>query len=239
MNCATSSPRKRVGIIQSSYIPWKGYFDFIASVDEFVIFDDVQYTRRDWRSRNRIKTKDGVKWITVPVETKGRYLANVDQIPLAGTEWVDEHMATLRHAYGKAPHFRDEWPWISETYEAFRSMTHLSQVNVVFIRAIVQRLGIPTPIRLSSEFKIVPGKNERLLSICEQVGADAYLSGPAAQDYIDEMLWDSHGIKVAYKSYEGYPEYPQLHGSFEHAVSILDLFVHVGPESSQYFRANQ
>ena len=64
---------KRVAIVQSCYIPWKGYFDLINGVDEFILLDDVQYSRANWRNRNRIKTPDGTAWLTIPVRGKGRY----------------------------------------------------------------------------------------------------------------------------------------------------------------------
>lgn len=238
MNSDISKPkRKRVGIIQSNYIPWKGYFDFISCVDEFVVFDDVQYTRRDWRNRNKIKTKDGLHWLTVPVEASGKYLENINCIHVSGRDWIDNHVATLRHVYGRAPFFHDEWAWIEPAYEACRGLSLLSEVNLRFIRAICKRLGIRTPIRLSSEFEIVPGKNERLLSICRQADATEYLSGPAARDYIDEGAWREAGIPVLFKSYSGYPEYPQSHGAFEHGVTVLDLFFHTGPHATEHYKS--
>lgn len=239
MSSGTSSApaRKRAGIIQSNYIPWKGYFDFIASVDEFVVFDDVQYTRRDWRNRNRIKTKDGLKWLTVPVEAKGHYSESVSAIRVAGHRWVDEHLASLRHAYGRAPFFGQEWPWIERSYESCRSLELLSEINISLIAAICGRLRIRTPIRRSSEFEAVPGKNERLISLCKQLCATEYLSGPAARGYVDEQLWQRSNIRVYYKSYAGYPEYSQVHGPFEHGTTVLDVLFHTGPDAERYIRS--
>ncbi len=226
----------RVGIIQSNYIPWKGYFDFIDSVDEFVLFDEVQYTRRDWRNRNRIKTKDGLKWLTIPVEVKGKYDQRVSETRISDKRWAHEHASSLRHAYGKSPHFREEWTWIEPLYEESASVDFLSSVNELFIRAIRDRLSIQTPIRLSSEFDLPDGKNERLISICKQLGAAEYLSGPAARGYIDESLWTAAGIRVTYKSYDDYPEYAQPYPPFEHAVSIVDLLFNTGPQAPSYIK---
>ena len=230
-------PGKRVGIIQSNYVPWKGYFDFIASVDEFVLFDDVQYTRRDWRNRNKIKTRDGLKWLTIPVDVKGKYFQTIDETRVADPSWIDEHLSTLHHTYAGAAHFREEWSWIEAAYRSLEGAVLLSDVNRRLIERICERLDISTQLRSSREFPRAEGKNERLLEICRALGAAGYLSGPAARDYIDESLWNANGISVAYKSYEGFPEYPQLYGPFEHGVTVLDVFFHVGPNARDYIRS--
>lgn len=227
---------KRVGIIQSNYIPWKGYFDFIASVDEFVLLDEVQYTRRDWRNRNKIKTADGLRWLTIPVDVSGKYLQSIDETRIANPDWADEHLASLRHVYARAPHAKEQWPWIETLYAGAKALPMLAAVNELFIRAIVGRLGITTKISRSSDYAGTPGKNERLMAICRQAGASVYLSGPAAATYIDQTLWNAQGIQVEFKSYAGYPEYPQLHGPFEHGVTILDLFFNLGDEAQAYFQ---
>lgn len=227
----------RAGIVQSNYIPWKGYFDFIDCVDAFVLFDDVQFTRRDWRNRNKIKTATGLHWLTIPVESKGKYHQRIDETLVSDNGWIDDHMNALRHAYGRAAHFRAEWPWIEDVFRACSSMPRLSQVNRAFIEAIARRLGIATPIHFSSEFRLDEGKNEHLIGICKDLGASEYISGPAARGYIDPALWEAQGITVRYKGYDNYPEYPQLHGGFEHGVTVLDLIFNAGPEAAQLFRS--
>lgn len=228
---------KRVGIIQSNYVPWKGYFDFIASVDEFIVFDDVQYTRRDWRNRNLVKTKDGLKWLTIPVDVKGKYFQTIRETAIADAAWPEQHLAMLRHAYGRAAHFRAEWEWIEPLLHSCAGIESLTAVNVRIIEAVCRRLQIATPIRQSSEFELVEGKNERLIALCKQTGATEYLSGPAARDYVDPALWEAANVRVLYKSYEGYPEYAQLHPPFEHGVSILDLLFNTGADAARYVRS--
>src|SRR5687767_4463301 len=98
-------PQKSVAIVQSSYIPWKGYFDLINSVDEFILFDDRQYTRRDWRSRNRIKTARGVSWLSIPISSKGKYTQRIDETEVADPMWAQRHWAMIEQAYRRAPHF--------------------------------------------------------------------------------------------------------------------------------------
>jgi hypothetical protein len=229
--------RKRLGIIQSNYIPWKGYFDFIDSVDEFVLLDDVQYTRRDWRNRNLIKTADGARWLTISVDVKGKFTQRIDETRIADKAWSQSHLSALQHAYGRAPFFRDEWDWICELYQSVQSEDLLSQVNHRVISEICKRLDIRTPIRRSTEFSLMDGKNERLLAIAKQTGATEYLSGPAAGAYLDAAQWRAEGVEIFFKSYEGYPEYRQLHGSFEHGVTILDLIFNTGPNCRHYLKS--
>lgn len=228
---------KRVGIIQSSFVPWKGYFDFIDGVDEFVLLDDVQYVRRDWRNRNLIKTKDGLKWLTIPVETKGHYESAIDEISVSGSSWIDGHLSTLRHTYGRSPYFREVWPWLENLYQAQRTTNLLSDINEAFLRAVCAKLEIATSICRSREFAPPSGKNERLRSICLQLGATEYVSGPAARHYIDTDSWNAQGIAVRYKSYEGYPEYQQLYPPFEHRVTILDVLFNCGEDAKSYIKS--
>lgn len=228
----------RVGIIQSAYIPWKGYFDFIASVDAFVLLDDVQFVRRDWRNRNKIKTKQGLQWLTVPVESKGNYFASIEEIRVASDSWIDDHLSTLRHAYGRARYFKDVYPWLCELYESARATPFLSQVNERLLCGIAMYLNISTPIRRSSDFAPPPGKNERLISICSQLNATQYISGPAASGYIDHEAWAAAGITVDFKSYDGYREYDQLHPPFEHTVSIVDVLFNCGESARDYITSN-
>ena len=227
---------KKLAIVQSNYIPWKGYFDFIASVDEFVFLDDAQYTRRDWRNRNKIKTRGGLQWLTIPVDVKGKYFQAIDETRIADTQWIEEHLKSLHHAYAQAPHFREQWPWIEASYRALQGVDLLSEINRRLVGAICRRLGISTPLVLSRNLPHGEGKNERLIDICRALGASHYLSGPAARAYMDEALWDDAGITVEYMSYDGYPEYPQINGPFEHGVTVLDVFFNVGDDAPAYVR---
>jgi hypothetical protein len=147
---------------------------------------------------------------------------------------VREHVSTLQHVYGRAPYFEQEWAWLRPLYESCEELELLTDVNEAFLRKICERLGIATPLRRSSEFHTPSGKNERLIAICSQAGATEYVSGPAARGYMDEGLWRENGIAVRYKAYDGYPEYEQMHGPFEHGVSILDLIFCAGPDARRY-----
>lgn len=225
---------KRVAIVQSSYLPWKGYFDLIRSVDEFVLYDDMQFTRRDWRSRNRIKTANGLHWLSVPASVKGKFDQKIKDTEIADSDWAAKHWQSLRHAYGKAPYFREYQKVLESTFAELATERMLSSVNHGFIVVTCALLGINTPISWSMDYPQQDGKSERLLSICQAAGASHYLSGPAARDYMDLDLFDRNNVSVSFADYSDYPEYPQQHGPFEHGVTALDLLFHVGPESTKY-----
>ena len=228
---------KRVAILQSNYIPWKGYFDLIDRVDEFILYDDMQYTRRDWRNRNKIKTPNGLQWLTIPVEVKGKYFQSIKDTKISNKDWQKKHWATITHNYAKAEYFRD-YKDIFESLYLGCDETSLSQINYKFIMTINEILNIQTSIKWSSDFDLVDGKTERLLGICKDCKATEYISGPAAQGYLDETLFAGEGIQVAWMNYSGYKEYHQLYPPFEHGVSILDLIFNEGQGARQYMRSN-
>lgn len=226
---------KKVAIVQSNYIPWKGYFDLIAAVDEFILYDDMQYTRRDWRNRNQIKTPQGVQWLTVPVLVKGRYHQKIRDTQIDGIAWADAHWKTLLHNYRSAPHFAEIASWLEPLYR-HAVHTHLTSLNRMLIDAVCRYLNIGTPITYSWDYELVDGKTERLADLCRQAEATEYVSGPAARDYLDESIFAERGIQVTWFDYSGYPEYPQLWGDFVHGVSILDVLFNCGPACHRYMR---
>jgi len=226
-------PEKTVAILQSNYIPWKGYFDLIRRVDEFILYDDAQYTRRDWRNRNKIKTSAGARWLTIPVEVAGRYRQAIRETAVADPAWAANHWNAITHSYARAPYFSLYRKRIEELY---RSCTEqmLSQVNRRFLDALCEMLGIQTRISSSAEYRLVEGKTERLVEICRQVGATRYVSGPAARAYIDESQFAAAGLQLSWMDYSGYPEYRQLHPPFDHAVSVIDLLFNEGPNAPSF-----
>jgi hypothetical protein len=227
---------KRIAILQSNYIPWKGYFDLINSVDEVVLYDDVQYTRRDWRNRNRIKTPQGIRWLTIPVQVKGRYYQRIKDTLVSGDDWRREHWDTLRHCYGRAPYFRELAEQFQELYlgsnEGF-----LSAINRAWLQAVCDLLGIRTCLTWSMDYRLTEeDPTQRLLEICRQAGAREYLTGPAARAYLDETAFEQAGIGLAWMAYDGYPEYPQLYPPFDHHVSVLDLLFMTGRNAPAYLK---
>lgn len=227
---------KRVAILQSNYIPWKGYFDVIAAVDEFILYDDMQYTRRDWRNRNKIKTPQGLQWLTVPVSVKGKYHQAIREVEIKVSDWAADHWKSIILNYRRAPYF-DEIASIFEPLYMEKRYTHLSQLNRTMIEAVCAYLGIATKISNSSDYELVEGKTERLVALCEQAKASVYVSGPAARDYVVEELFAEKGIGLQWFDYSGYSEYSQLWGEFEHAVTVLDVLFNCGTDSMHYMRS--
>jgi hypothetical protein len=223
----------RICIIQSCYIPWKGFFDLIGRCDEYVIYDSAQYVKRHWHNRNRVKTANGVEWLTIPVVTKGRFEQPIDQVEIE-KPWADKHWRTIELAYSRAAFFEPIAPTVKGWYERADQQPRLTDVNAIFLHGIAGLLGLKTRIIRDTAYPAHGVRTERLLGIARAVGADRYLSGPSARAYLDEALLASAGIATEWMSYEGYPEYRQLHGGFEHAVTALDLLFNIGPKARHY-----
>lgn len=227
---ATAPVTRRVAIIQSNYLPWKGYFDIIHDVDLFVFHDDLQYTKDDWRNRNRIKTAAGLRWLTIPVGRNENRL--ICDVKLPTTRWAEEHWRALQGAYSGAPYFRDYAPFFEDILRGGQ-WTTLSELNQTLIRRISRELlGLKTVFADSRAYGLTAHKQERVLELLRKTGAVNYVSGPAAKAYLDEKSVATIGVQMMWKDYAGYPEYPQCHPPFEHAVSVVDLLFHAGPQSA-------
>lgn len=220
--------------MQSNFIPWKGYFDLIAAVDEFILYDDVQYTKNDWRNRNMIKTPNGTEWITIPVgQAINRRIRDV-MLP-NNDKWKEKHWKMLHANYSRASHFQDVSPLLQPCYMDHKP-TSLSEFNRHLIEIICSYLGIRTKISYSWDYGISDGKTQRLIDLCIKAGGTEYISGPAAKDYIEVNLFEQKNIKLSWFNYDGYPPYPQLWGKFIHHVTILDLLFNCGKDSPHYMR---
>ena len=226
---------KRIAILQSNYIPWKGYFDIIASVDEFILYDDMQYTRNDWRNRNRIKTQQGLSWCTVPVRVSGRFPQRIRDAEVVGSIWANKHLKSFTQYYKQAPFFDEVFEWLLPLYQE-REYRYLSELNRTLIEAVCAYLDIRTKVTNSWDYTLAGDKTERLVGICAQSGAGEYISGPAAKSYMNECLLTDAGVKLTWFDYSGYPEYPQNWGDFVHEVSILDLLFNCGRGSAKYMK---
>jgi len=227
---------KKVAILQSNYVPWKGYFDLIRSVDEFIVYDEAQYTKNDWRNRNRIKTQAGVQWLSIPVRQE-RLEQKISETRVADPRWAARHWKAIANSYARAPWFESYAPMIEGWYHEAGECERLSDINALFIRKICATLGITTSITSSRDYDLQGDRVERLVNICRQADADVYLSGPAARGYLDEASFAEAGMRVEWMSYAGYPEYPQPFPPFEHGVTILDLLLNVGPEHKSFMKS--
>lgn len=228
---------KKVAILQSNYIPWKGYFDLIAAVDEFIIYDEMQYTKNDWRNRNRIKTQKGVEWLTIPVRVESLN-QKINETFVFDNNWTKKHLSTIQTNYAKANCFKEVKDFIFNLYEEAGKTNNLSKINLLFIEGICNFLSIETKISHSTDYCLDEGKTERLISLCKQSQANVYLSGPSAKDYLKEYLFAENKIKLEWMDYSGYREYEQLYPPFEHGATILDLIFNEGKEAKFFLKSN-
>lgn len=220
---------KSLVILQSNYIPWKGYFDLVAAADEFVIFDEVQYTKNDWRNRNRIILNGEPRWLTIAVKTAGAFGESIESAEVSNPDWARGHWETIRQAYRRAPYFREVAPELERVYGQASSLARLSEINELFLRRISQMLGLGTEfIRSTIVPRTTQDPTERLLEICRARDARRYISGPAARSYLCAQSFLAAGFDLRYADYSGYPDYAQASTRFEHGVSILDVLFQCG-----------
>lgn len=228
----SSRQSRRVAILQSNYIPWKGYFDVIHDVDLFIFYDDNQYTPRDWRNRNKVKTPQGTLWLSVPVGAERTRLICDVRIP--DPSWQAKHWTVIQQNYAKCPHFRRYQSYFEHVYLGTTWET-LSELNQATIRHVASEfLGIRAEYADSRTYAGEGQKLDKLVDVARKAGATTYLSGPAAKDYIVPERFADLGIELVWKDYAGYPEYPQRFPPFEHGVSILDLLFNAGPDAPWY-----
>jgi len=219
----------RVTILQPSYLPWLGFFEQMTRSDKFVLLDDVQYTRRDWRNRNKVRVKEGWVWLTVPVQQKSRFSQSLLETRIDNSvSWRRKHLETLRQHYCKAPFFEKYFPRCQQIYE--KDWKFLFDLCLETIQFLKEEMGIETPLLRSSEMKLSGEKTERLVSICRELGATHYLSGESGSDYISQEDFSNQGIELEYQNYE-HPVYPQRYPGFVPHLSTIDLLFNCGEQS--------
>lgn len=212
---------KKVAIIQSNYMPWRGYFDIIQQVDEFIFHDDVQYTKQDWRNRNKIKTHDKEMWLTVPCGSCIKILIN--EVKITGFEWNHRHWGTIKEYYKKAEFFAELNHFFQGLYFS-KNWKFLSDFNQHSIEQISRLLGIDTEFTNSTDYDPVGVKQDKVIDLCVKANANIYLSGPAGKNYINEKEFGKKGIQVEWMKYD-YASYPQLYGEFKDGLSIIDTLM--------------
>lgn len=223
----------KIAILQPNYIPWKGVFDLINKVDVFVFFDDVQYTKKDWRNRNLIKTSNGATWLTVPVLTKGvrDQLINEARID-SNVNWQSKHYKAIVAAYKKAPFFSEYEHILDEIYLK-NKWELIADLDVFSTKLLAKELGIEADWVLSSTLNVSGSKEgERVVNICDKLGCDYFINGPAAKPFMDQGVFDKAGITLDYIEYD-YQEYDQLYPPFNHYVSVLDVLFNCGPDAKR------
>lgn len=202
-----------------------------------MIYDDAQFTKRDWRNRNIIKTKEGLKWLSIPVEVKGRYKQKINETRVVNNKWPSRHWKTIRNNYLSATYFKDYEELFESSFILCEKLNYLSEINLLFFNLVNSILGIRTLITDTSSYLFKGDKNRKIISICEQANADIYVSGPSAKTYIDEKIFSNAGISIEWVSYESYPEYYQSFPPFVHGVSILDTIFHNGAKARSFMKS--
>ncbi len=218
---------RKVVILQSNYIPWKGYFDLINDADVFVFYDEVKYTKNDWRNRNKIYSANGEQWLTIPIAKEAVKL-KISNVKMKDTSWQQLHFKSLYYAYKKAPFFSQIESLLNDAYLE-KEWEYLVDIDRYLIEKISRLLGIQTRFLDSKELDLNGDRVERLIHVLKQLNATTYISGPSAKDYLSgsEQLFEKNGIELIYKDYSGYIPYKQLREPFIHAVSIMDTLANV------------
>jgi hypothetical protein len=217
-------------VLQPGYLPWLGFFDQMQRADVFVYYDDVQFDKHGWRNRNRVKASDGTaRWLTVPVLHSGRNQPTILEVEIDNrTPWARKHVGTLRQFYRRAPFLDRYLPALEEVLE--RRWTLLVDLDLAVTRLLCGWLGLERRTLRASELGIPGKQSERLLALCQHLGARRYLSGASAREYLDTDLFTRHGVEVEWQDYV-HPVYPQQHGEFVPHLSILDLLFNCGEDS--------
>jgi hypothetical protein len=218
-----------LAVLQPGYLPWLGFFDQMLRADIFVYYDDVPFDKHGWRNRNRVKSRTGPQWLSVPVRMGGRLGERILDVEIDNNQpWSRKHIATLQQLYAGAAFKKTYLP--SLVQELSRPWDKIANLSIELTRLMAGWLEIETPTYRSSELGIPGDRNTRLINLCRHFGADQYLSGNAAQDYLDVAAFGAEGIAVEWQNYQ-HPEYPQQYGDFVPYLSAIDLLLNCGPES--------
>ncbi len=225
-----------VAIQQPEHLPWLGFFDKMTRVDRFVLLDNVQFKKRYFENRNRIRTAQGYRWITAPVKSKSRFTQRIDEVELEqDPRWKRKYWLAIHHAYSRAPAFRRYAERFERTLE--RDWTRLVELNVAFLQEIRTILELATPLELASTVVGAGGSGSQLiLSICRALGASRYISGPDGARYLDRDSFTRHGIEVEFHAYR-HPEYTQLHLPFIPQLSVIDLIFNHGEDALRILKS--
>jgi hypothetical protein len=225
-----------VAVHQPQYLPWLGYFDKIASVDVFVLLDNVQYKKNEWQNRNRIKTASGPQWLTVPVTY--RFPQRINEVLVNNNEnWQKKQKQAIISNYRKSPHWQEVSTAIEEIF--VQSWEKIADLNIFAVGRLVEIMGISTPIHVASELPAFPeDPDERLIGIAGYFGADAYLAGSGGRDYMNLDKFEQNRIEVLFQDYH-HPVYRQLFEGFEPFLSVIDLIFNHGEESLRILRGEK
>lgn len=224
-----------LGMMQPTYLPWLGYFEMMDRSDVFVLLDDVQFSRRSWHQRNRVKGPNGPEWLSVPSLSIGHQYQRIDEIHIDSTQpWAAQHWKSIERWYGKAQYFGDYRAALFELYQ--RDWKKLEDFTVTLMMAICDMLGIRTRLQRSAELGVASSGNQRLIDICHRLGGFRIYDTAGAAVFIDQQMMRAAGIEVVFQEY-AHPVYRQLHGEFVSHMGIIDLLLNEGPRSLEIIRS--
>lgn len=214
---------------QPVYLPWCGLIHKIALADEFVVFDAVQYLKKDWNNRNKIKTAQGPSWLTVPVQSHGKFDQLLIDVKIDNEQnWRKKHLRAFELNYSKAPYFEHYKPFINDLYG--REWESLVELNNHILFFILSEMGINIPVIHAHQYDFKGSKSALVQNMCEQLNADLYIFGAMGKDYADLEAFKQAGIDLYFQDYK-HPEYPQRYGKFEPYMTVFDLLFNCGPDS--------
>ena len=224
---------KRAAIIQTAYLPWKGFFDLIGRCEVYIIYDSAGFSKGHWHNRNRIKRGHGSPWLTIPVKTADRLGQPIDEVTVADG-WAERHWGIIAQSYASSEYFNTESGELKQLFESLAHEPLLTRINETFLRWFTQRLGLKTEILRDRAFSFSGHPTERLVQLCKAVAATHYLSGPSAREYLDVRQMEVAGVSVEWMQYGPYRQYRQQHGGFTHEVSIVDTLLCTGPHIREF-----
>lgn len=225
----------RVAIMQPTFMPWLGYFDMMNSVDLFMFLDNVQFEKKSWQNRNRIKGSQGELMLTVPVRSAGRFTQLISETEIAfESNFARKHLNSISFSYSRAPKFDEVFPQVREVYR--QDLTLLADFNLRIIEVLREMLGVSTPLLRTSELSAEGRSTELTVRQLREVGASEFLAAPGSRSYVEmERGFEKYGIRVLFHEYK-HPSYPQLGSSFTSHLSALDLVLHTGRDSARVLR---
>jgi len=219
-------------VMQPTYLPWLGYFDMIDQVDVFVLLDDVQFAKRSWQQRNRVKTPSGLAWLTVPARVRGRSEQRIVDVEIIeDASFPREHLRSIDLNYRRTPHYASLCADFTQALIEAAAHRRLADLNVAMIAWLVERMGISGRMVRSSALAVAGKRSERLISICRAVGANTYLTTPGSRDYLegDRTQFEAAGIEIAIHGY-AHPNYSQAFPPFQAYASAIDALFNLGPD---------
>jgi hypothetical protein len=228
-----------VAIHQPHFLPWLGYLHRMASADLYVLLDHVQFERRNYQNRTRIRIEGTARWLTVPViqrSQKERITEKLVDNRLGGARaWADNHYATLRHAYASAPCFNQYAAALRRIYDT--RWERLVELNQACLDLLREAFEIRTPLVRSSELAVEGARGGLILNICRAVGADTLLAGMGgSRGYLDAEAFARAGVRIEFQHF-AHPHYRQRGAApFASGLSALDMLLNCGPRSAELLR---